>query len=111
MVAGLSLIPADEGRFRDDVLACLSLNVTAGRIGLCRKVLHREGKQPEVIMMRPMAMWWTRPAIANFPKIVDCLLHSRGLRCVDCKFRYGWRNIVNRPMVPCAGGSIRIVAQ
>jgi hypothetical protein len=26
-------------------------------------------------MMRPMAMRWTRTAIAHFPKIVDRLLH------------------------------------
>lgn len=107
----LSLIPTDEDRFRDRVLACLSLNVTAGRIGLCLKIVHREGKQPEVIMMRPMAVRWARAAIAQLPKIVDRLLHFGDLRGVDCKFRYGWRNIVNRPMMPCAGGRIGIVAE
>lgn len=108
--AGLPLIPTDKDRFRDDVLARLSFNVTTRRIGLCGKVLHREGQQPEVIVMRPMAMRWTRAAIAHFAKIVDRLLQSGVLRGVDCKLCYGWRNIVNCPMMPCTGGSIGIVA-
>src|SRR5260370_29154400 len=87
VLPALSLIPTDEDCFRDGVLACLSLNVTAGRIGLCRKMVRREGKQPEVIMMRPMARKWTRAAIAHFPKIVDCLLHFHVLRGAVRKLR------------------------
>src|SRR5713101_9471468 len=107
VLPALSLIPTDEDRFRDHILACLSLNVRAGRIGLCPKMVRREGKQPEVIMMRPMAMRWTRTAIAHFPKIVDRLLHFGVPRGVVRKLRYGRRNIVSRPMMPCAGGAHR----
>ena len=85
--AGLSLIPTDKDRFRDGVLACLSLNVTAGRVGLCPKLVRRESKQPEVIMMRPMAMRWTRAAIAYFSKIVDRLLQFGVLRGAVRKLR------------------------
>jgi len=87
--AGLSLIPTDKDRFRDGVLACLSLNVTAGRVGLCPKLVRRESKQPEVIMMRPMAMRWTRAAIVYLPKIVDRLPQFGVLLGVDRKLRYG----------------------
>src|SRR6476469_7440379 len=83
----LALIPTDENRFRDRMLACLSLNVRAGRIGLCPKLVRREGKQPEVIMMRPMTLRWTRTAIARLPKIVDRLLHFGVLRGAVRKLR------------------------
>jgi hypothetical protein len=73
VLLALPLVPTDEDRFCDRVLARLSLNVTAGRIGLCLKMIRREGEQPEVIMMRPMTMRWTRAAIARLPKIVDRL--------------------------------------
>jgi hypothetical protein len=69
------------------------------------------GKRPEVIMIRPMAMRWTRTAIAHFPKIVDRLLHFGVLRGVVRKLRCRRRNIVSRPMVPCAGGRVGIVAE
>src|SRR6266404_5698560 len=111
VLPALSLIPTDEDCFRDRILARLSLNVRAGRIGLCPKMVRREGKQPEVIMMRPMAMRWTRTAIAHFPKIVDRLLHFGVLRGVVRKLRCRRRNIVSRPMMPCAGGRIGIVAE
>ena len=62
-------------------------DVRAGRIGLCPKMVRREGKQPEVIMMRPMAMRWTRAAIAYFPKIVDSLLQFGVLRGAVRKLR------------------------
>jgi hypothetical protein len=60
--------PTDEDRFRDGVLACLSLDLRAGRIGLCLKFLDREGEQPEVVVVRPVTMGWTRAAIASFAK-------------------------------------------
>src|SRR5260370_8508395 len=87
VVAGLSLMPTDKDRFGDRVLGGLSLKATAGRIGLCLKMVRREGKQPEVIMMRPMARRWTRAAIAHFPKSVDCLLHFHVLRGAVRKLR------------------------
>jgi hypothetical protein len=109
--AGLSLIPTDEDRFCDRVLARLSLNITTGRAGLYRKMVRREGEQPEVIMMRSMAMRWTWAAIAHFPKIVGRLLHFHVLRGAVRQFRQDRWNIVNRPMMPCAGGRIGIVAE
>src|SRR5258707_4152888 len=111
VLPALSLIPTDENCFRDRILARLSLNVRAGRIGLCPKMVRREGEQPEVIMMRPMAMRWTRTAIAHFPKIVDRLLHFGVLRGVVRKLRCRRRNIVSRPMMPCAGGAHGILAE
>jgi len=56
-------------------------------------------------------MRWTRAAIAHLPKIVDRLLQVGVSRVVDRKLRYGRRNIVSRPMMPCAGGRIGIVAE
>jgi len=43
----LSLIPTD-GRFRDSVLACRLLDLRAGRIGPCLKMVDREREQPIV---------------------------------------------------------------
>ena len=86
-------------------LACLSFNAAAR--GLCPKMVRREGKQPEVIMMRAMAIRWTRAAIAHFPKIIDRLLHFGVLRGVNRKLRRCRRNIVRRPTIPSAGGAHR----
>ena len=83
------------------ILACLSFNAAAR--GLCPKMVRREGKQPEVIMMRAMAIRWTRAAIAHFPKIIDRLLHFGVLRGINRKLRHCRRNIVRRPMIPSAG--------
>ncbi|KRR12928.1 hypothetical protein CQ10_39290 [Bradyrhizobium valentinum] len=69
------------------MLARLSLNITAGRTGFCRKVVRREGEQPEMIMMRSMALRRTRAAIAHFPKIVDRLRHFHVLRGAVRKLR------------------------
>jgi hypothetical protein len=62
----LSLIRTDDGRFRDSVLACRLLDLRAGRIGPCLKMVDREREQPEVVVVRPMAMGRTRAAIASF---------------------------------------------
>jgi hypothetical protein len=91
----LSLIPTDEDRFRDRKFACFPLDVTAGRIGLCPKMVRREGKKPEVIVVWPMAVRRTRAAIARFPKIVEGLLLLCVLPGPLRKLRYGRRNIVD----------------
>ena len=64
----------DEDRFHDGGFTSLSLDFRAGRIDLCPKMVGREGEQPKVIVVRPMAMGWTRAAIAGLPEIVDRLL-------------------------------------
>jgi hypothetical protein len=51
-----SLIPTDEDRGRDGLLACHSLDAAAGRAGHCPKLVRRKGKKPEVIVVRPMAL-------------------------------------------------------
>src|SRR5438876_807242 len=102
-------IPARRHRHRRR--ASRDSSPAAGRIGLYLKMVRREGKHPEVIVMRAMAMRWTRAAIAYFPKIVDRLLHFGVLRGAVRKLRYGRLNIVGRPMMPCAGGRIGIVAE
>jgi hypothetical protein len=51
------------------------LDLGAERIGLCLKMVDREGEQPEVVVMRPVAMGRTRAAIASFAEIVTaCFL-------------------------------------
>lgn len=91
--------------------ACFPLDVTAGRIGLCPKMIRREGKKPEVIVVWPMAVRRTRAAIARFPKIVEGQLFLCVLPGPLRKLRYGRRNIVDRPMMPCSGGRIGIIAE
>jgi hypothetical protein len=56
-------------------------------------------------------MRWTRAAIADLPKIVDRLPQFGVLLGVDRKLRYGRGNILSRPMKPCAGGRIGVVAE
>lgn len=111
LLPALSLIPTDEGRFPDDRLASFSLDVTAGRVGLCPKMVGRESKQPEVVVVRPMAMGRTRAAITRSSEIIDRLLDILVLRRTDCKLGNGRQKIVGRPMVPCAGRCIGIVAE
>jgi hypothetical protein len=111
VLLALSLMPTHEDRFGDGGLASLSLDVRAGRIGLCPKVVGREGEQPEVVVMRPMAMGRTRAAIACSPEIVDRLLDILVPRGTVRKFRNGRRKVVSRPMVPRAGRCIGIVAE
>jgi len=74
VLPALSLVPTDEDRFGDGELASLSLDFGARCIGLCPKMVSREGEQPEVVVVRPMALGRTRAAIACFPEIVDRLL-------------------------------------
>jgi len=52
----LSLIPTDEDKGRDGLLACHSLDAAAGRAGHCPKLVRRKGKKPEVIVVRPIAL-------------------------------------------------------
>jgi hypothetical protein len=111
VLTALSLIPTDEDRFRGGGLASLSLDFRAGRIGLCPKMVGREREQPEVVVVRPMAMGRARAAIACSPEIIDRLLDILVLRSTFRKLRNGRRKIVSRPMVPCAGRCIGIVAE
>src|SRR5919109_962926 len=107
----LSFIPADEDRVRDGVLACLSLDVTAGCAGPCSKLIGRKGKQPEMVMVRPMAMRWTRAAIAHFPEIIDRLLDVLVPRGTLRKLGQDCRKIVGGPMVPGAAGCVGIITE
>lgn len=107
----LFFVPADQNGFREEVLARLALDVAAGRIGLYPQMLGRNSKQPEVIMVRPMAMRWARPAIARFSKIIDRLFHRRVLRGAFRKLVDGRSDVVGRPVMPGAAGRIRIVSE
>jgi hypothetical protein len=53
----------------------------------------------------------TRTAIPHFAKIVDRLLDVLVLRGTDGKFRDRRRKIVSRPVMPCTGRCIGIVAE
>jgi len=97
VLRALSLIPTDEDRFRDGGFTSLSLDFRAGCIGLCPKMIGRKGEQPKVIVVWPMAMGWTRPAIASLPEIVDRLLDILVQRGTVRELRNGRRKIVGRP--------------
>ena len=107
----LSLIPTDQGRFRDGIFACLSLDVRARRIGLRRKMVGREGEQPEAVVVWPVTTGRTRTAVAGLSEIIDRLLYILALRGTDSKFRDGGRKIISHPIAPCAGERIGIVAE
>ena len=49
----------------------------------CLKLFDREGEQPEVVVVRPVAMGRTWAAIASFAEIVDRLLYILVLRSAD----------------------------
>ena len=79
-----------------------------------RQTIDRERKQPEVIMMRPMAAWRARTAVAEPLEVVDCLLETLPLGVLSgTRFdhRMSGRDVVGRPMMPRARGRIGIIEE
>jgi hypothetical protein len=94
--------------------ACFSLDLVAGGLGAEREVVDRKSQQTKVITMTSMTAGRAGAAIARPVEIVDRLLQSRRAAVVagafgkSCLFS---SNVVDGPMVPFAGGRVRIVAE
>ena len=110
-IPGLSLVPTNQDRFGELVLAGLLLDVATGRIGRRPEMFRRKREQPEMIVVGAMATRRAGAAIAWFLKIVGGLLQSALPRSVLRKLRCGGHNVIGRPVIPCAARCIGIVAK
>ena len=77
-------------------------------------MIDRKGQQTKVITMTSVTMGRAGAAIARPVKVVNRLLESRGTAAVagvfGKSFLFGG-DVVDGPMVPFAGGRVRIVAE
>ena len=62
-------------------------------------------------MMRPMAAWRARTAVAEPLEVVDCLLETLPLGVLSLDRRMSRRDVVGHPMMPRTRGRIRIIAE
>src|SRR5579871_769293 len=73
-----------------------------------------ECKKVEAIMMRAVASWRIRPAIAGLPEVIERLLKSlpARLRSRTERQRLAFhRNVVGRPVMPRSYWSVRVLAK
>jgi hypothetical protein len=104
-----SLVEADQDCIRDRVLSRLALDLTTGRAAGDRQTIDRKREQQKMIMMRPMAVWWTWATVAGSLKIIDRLLKPAllGIACSALVERgQSRRDVVGCPVMPSTGGRI-----
>ena len=112
--ARLSLINADEICFGEDMLVCFAGDVATGWVLACRQTIDRECKQAEMIMVQAMAVWRAWTTVASPLEVIDRLFEALPFGVLSgalCKRRQSGRDVIGRPMMPCATRSIRIVAE
>ena len=93
---------------------CFSLDFAAGGLSAERQVVDRKGQQTKVITMPSMTPGRAGAAVTQPAKVVDGLLESRRAAVMASTFGKPCLlsiNVINGPMVPFAGGRVRIVAE
>ncbi len=96
------------------MFSCLARDVATGRVLACRQAIDRERKEAEVVVVRLMAVWWARTAVAGPVEVIDCLLETVPFGALGDALRERpqiGREVVGRPMMPRSKWSIRIVAE
>src|SRR5215469_13842921 len=71
-----ALVQSDKNRLGKKMFARLVLHLPARGILADPQVPCRERQKTEKIMMRSVAAWRVRPAIAGFPEVIERLLKS-----------------------------------
>ena len=55
---------------------CFAGDVATGRVLACRQTVDRERKQPEMIVVQAMAVWWAGTTVAGPLEVIGRLLEA-----------------------------------
>src|SRR5438477_11097650 len=103
----LTLVSADKLGLLDDVRLRRPQEIERRRRGPQIECRPADRQQVEVILMSAGPFGWTGAAVANFTKVVACLVQSRGgpiCRIARIETAGGGRDVEHRPMPESAGG-------